>query len=141
MSLSYLNSFYCQWDCHVEYITHWVSYCIHYSHNEFVSTQGIWFCFSQNSCFWCSLISLSIEQHVLTLAFLGHHQVSPFFVCGSLSTFCNATYSRCLFHMWLKWAPTICSIAESRKASTYKERRDLMMTQKWKGRNMLSYTN
>jgi hypothetical protein len=37
MSLSYLNSFYCQWDCHVEYITHWVSYCIHYNHNEFVS--------------------------------------------------------------------------------------------------------
>jgi len=55
---------------------------------------------SKHSCFWCSLISVSIGQHVSTLLFLGHHQVSPFFVCGSFSTFCNATYSRCLFlHM------------------------------------------
>ena len=58
---------------------------------------------SKHSCFWCSLISVSIGQHVSTLPFLGHHQISPFFVCGSLSTFCNATYSRCLFYIWLKY--------------------------------------
>ena len=29
-------SFYCQWDCHIEYITRWVTYCILYSQNAFV---------------------------------------------------------------------------------------------------------
>ena len=43
---------------------------------------------SKHSCFWCSLLSVSIRQHVSTLLFLGHHQVSPFFVCGSFSTCC-----------------------------------------------------
>jgi len=58
---------------------------------------------SKHSCFWCSLVSVSIRQHVSTLLFLGHHQISPFFVCGRFSTFCNATYSRCLFYIWLKY--------------------------------------
>jgi len=58
---------------------------------------------SKHSCFWCSLISVSIGQHVSTFLFLGHHQVPSFFVCGSFSTFCNATYSRCLFYIWLKY--------------------------------------
>ena len=34
---------------------------------------------SKHSCFLCSLISVNIGQHVSTLLFPGHHQVSPFF--------------------------------------------------------------
>jgi len=42
---------------------------------------------SKHSCFWCSLLSVSVGQHVSTLLFPGHHQVFPFFVCGGFSTF------------------------------------------------------
>jgi hypothetical protein len=43
---------------------------------------------SKHSCFWCSLILVNIGQHVSTLLFPGHHQVSPFFfffISGSSS--------------------------------------------------------
>ena len=65
---------------------------------------------SKHSCFWCSLISVSVGQHVSTRFY--------FWVI-----------IRSLLSLYVE-APTICSIAESRKASTYKEMRDLMMTQK-----------
>ena len=55
---------------------------------------------SKHSCFWCFLISIGIGQHVSTRFISGSSSGLSFFVYGSVSTFCNATYSRCLFlHM------------------------------------------
>ena len=47
---------------------------------------------SKHSCF---LLFFNISLYRTTcfrpVLFLGHHQVSPFFVCGGFSAFCNAT--------------------------------------------------
>jgi hypothetical protein len=54
---------------------------------------------SKHSCFWCFLKSGGIGQHVSTpfYCWVIIRSLLFFLVCGNFSTFCNATYSSCLF--------------------------------------------